>query len=254
MKKLLTAAVMSAALSSGAFAQAPGAIAFDSATNAPYQPGNVWGDSSNGGFGFGAWEFNTSGDGGRYIGGTGIGDPTFGIFAPNSTSTSSAFRPFSSALNPGDTFSVVIGHTQDIGGEIGLSLWSGGSARITLKFIGGETDWTFNDGGSDFNIAQPYAANTPLTFSFTYVGSGLNENNDPSYTYSYSFGSASGNNFTTLNDISSVDGVGFFNNDQGGGQNFGFNELQIVPEPSTYALLMLGAAAMGGYVIRRRRR
>ena len=254
MKKLLLAAVLSVALSTGAFAQAPGAIAFDTATNEPYQPGNVWDNESNGGSGFGAWTFNISGDGGRYIGGTGIGDPTFGIFAPNSTSSSSAFRPFSSALNPGDTFSVVIGHTANIDGEIGLSLWSGDSARITLKFIGGDTSWTFNDGGSDFNIAQPYAANTPLTFSLTYVGAGLNDDNDPIYTYSYSFGSASGNNFTTLNDISSIDGVAFFNNNQGNDQNFGFNELQIVPEPSTYALLALSGIAFGGYVIRRRRR
>jgi hypothetical protein len=33
-----------------------------------------------------------------------------------------------------------------------------------------------------------------------------------------------------------------------------FNDLQVVPEPSTYALLALSATAFGGYMIRRRRR
>jgi hypothetical protein len=39
-----------------------------------------------------------------------------------------------------------------------------------------------------------------------------------------------------------------------GDSGLGLNSYQVVPEPSTYALLALSGAALGGYVIRRRRR
>jgi hypothetical protein len=51
-----------------------------------------------------------------------------------------------------------------------------------------------------------------------------------------------------------LDGVQFFSVNQGGGENMGINNLSVVPEPSTYALLALSAVAFGGYVARRRRR
>ena len=248
MKKLLTAAVASIAFYSAAQAANE---ASDNASTANY-PGGTWTTGSNGGIGFGSWTLTSTpaaGFSGSYIGGTAIGDPTFGIYSgDDAAATMTALRPFTGGgLTAGQSFGVTIGNTPDITnpGNIGLSLMSGGSARWTLKFVGGGTDWQLNDGGSDFSSGQAYAANTPFTLNFTYNGGS---------SYSYTFGTGSGNNFTASADISNLDGVQFFSVNQGGGQNMGINNISVVPEPSTYALLALSAAAFGGYVIRRRRR
>jgi len=102
-----------------------------------------------------------------------------------------------------------------------------------------------NDGGNDFTSGQAYIANNPLTFTFTYNGGS---------SYSYTFGTGSGNNYTAGNNISGLNGVQFFSVNQGADQNMGINNLSVVPEPSTYALLALSAAGFGAHVIRRRRR
>jgi hypothetical protein len=250
MKKLLITAVASVALSSGAFAANE---ASDNASTANY-PGGTWTTGSNGGTGFGSWTLTSTpsgGSAGSYIGGTAIGDPSFGIFSGgNAAATMTALRPFTGGgLTAGQSFGVTIGNTANVGNpgpaQIGLSLMSGSSARWTLKFVGGGTDWQLNDGGGDFGSGQAYAANTPLSLTFTYNGGS---------SYSYTFGTGSGNNFNASADISNLDGVQFFSVNQGGGENMGINNLSVVPEPSTYALLALSAVAFGGYVARRRRR
>ena len=248
MKKFLSAAVLIVVLSSGALAANN---ASDNASTANY-PSGTWTTGSNGGSGFGNWTLTSTpagGFSGSYIGGTAIGDPAFGIFSGgNAAATMTALRPFTGGgLTAGQSFGVTIGNTLTIGnpGNIGLSLMSGGSARWTLKFVGGGANWLLNDGGSDFSSGQAYAANTPLSFTFTYNGGS---------SYSYTFGTGSGNNFLASADISNLDGVQFFSVNQGNDQNMGINNLSVVPEPSTYALLALSAAAFGGYVARRRRR
>ena len=248
MKKLFIAALMAVASLPGAFAAN---VASDNASTANY-PGGTWTTGSNGGSGFGAWTLTSTPSGGfsgSYIGGTAIGNPSFGIFSGgNNAANMLAYRPFTGGgLTSGQSFSVTIGNTTNIGnpGQIGLSLMSGVSARWTLKFVGGGTAWQLNDGGSDFGSGQAYAANTPLTLTFTYNGGS---------SYSYTFGTGSGNNYTAAADISNLDAVQFFSTNQGGGENMGINNLSVVPEPSTYALLALSAAGFGAHVIRRRRR
>ena len=236
-------------LAGSVFGQDPSThLAFDQASNYVDWGGNP---SLNEGFGFSAWTFDQGGgDGGfagRYLGGTAIGDPAFGLFSGNASGAfSSAFRRFDSPLAAGDTFSVDIGHTPTVNGEVGLNLINNGAIVFTLKFVSLAPSWTINDGGvTDFGIAQGYEPNTALSFSFTYNGGN---------SYSYSFGSASGNNFTATSDISSIDEVGFFSVNQGSDQNFGINNLAVIPEPSSILMMGLAGLAAGGLTVLKRRR
>lgn len=220
------------------------AIASDSASDAAYA-GPAWPNGSNGGTGFGAWSFATTGGGGRYLGGTGLGNPTFGLFAGGGGgNNSSATRPFTGALSAGQTFSIDLGHSSSIatGGEVGLNLLDGSTSVFTLKFVGGLSFWRLNDGGSDFDSTQGYAANTPLSFTFTYNGGS---------SYSYTFGSSSGLNFSAISNISNITGVKVFSNAQGGGENAGANNPAIVPEPASLGLVLLSGVGM--LALRRRR-
>ena len=247
MKKLLTAAVMTVVVSSGALAAT---VASDNASTSNY-PGGTWTTGSNGGVGFGAWTLNPNlpggGFSGSYIGGTALGNPTFGIYSGGAADASfTAYRPFTGGgLTAGQSFSVSLANTATINGQIGLSLMTGSSARWTLKFVSGGSNWLLNDGGSDFSSGQAYIANNPLTLTFTYNGGS---------SYSYTFGTGSGNGYTASADISNLNAVQFFSTNQGNDQNMGINNLSVVPEPSTYALLALSAAGFGAHVIRRRRR
>ena len=188
-------------------------IANDDASNY----GGTWTTGTDGGTGFGSWTLDSSG-GGSYVGSSGVGNPSLALWSNGFGNYSNAVRTFDSPLQKGDTFSVDLGHTTTINGEIYLQLLDDGATVITLKFVGGGSDWLLNDGGSDFGSGQPYSANTSLTFTFTY-----NENG----TYSYTFGSGSGSNYNAGNDISHINGFKFESNNQGSGQNFGINNLSI---------------------------
>ncbi|WP_111682135.1 T9SS type A sorting domain-containing protein [Winogradskyella tangerina] len=184
--------------------------------------GGTWNNGDNNGTGFQPWVLTDNPNGGfagRYVGSTAIGDPAFGLFSGNNAAAESlAQRGFSQSMQPGDIFSVVIGHTSTINGELGLVLLDGSTVVLTLKYVQFAASWVLNDGGSDFAIAQGFSANTSLTFTFTYEG-----NNQ----YSYSFGSASGSNFTFNGTVTNIDGVRFFDINQGPGENFGINNLSI---------------------------
>ena len=178
----------------------------------------TWSNGDNGGTGFDSWTLDQIG-GGSYVGGSGVGNPSLAIYSSGSGNYSSATRNFSSStLKKGDKISVDVGHTTTINGEIFLQLLDNGSPVITLKFVGGTSNWQLNDGGSDFVIGQPYLANTSITFTYTYNEDG---------SYSFTFGSASGSNYVASNDISNINGFKFQSNDQGGGENFGINNLLI---------------------------
>ena len=109
-------------------------------------------------------------------------------------------------------------------------------------------DWELNDGGSNFGTGVTYAANTPLTFTFTYNGGS-------SYSYTLT-GGAGGNNFTSTNTISDLEGVKFFDTGTGAGNNFGVNNLSIttVPEPGTILSFLSGSSLLSGLMFIRRRR
>lgn len=217
--------------------------ASDNASNSPYQPGNSWNNSDNGGTGFGAWTL-TDGDGGHYVGATGLGGTTFGLFNTFTTTTTDAVRPFTGGpLAAGQTFSIDLGFTTFAAvGSVGLNLRSGTTESLTLFTDG--ANWMLNDGGSPFGIGTA-SANTPYHFTLTYNGGN-------SYSFTLT-GATPGNNFTATSTLTGIDNVRFFNFNQGVDKNFGFDNLAIVPEPSTLALLA-GPVLLGGYFFLRRRR
>ncbi|MDQ6860471.1 MAG: hypothetical protein M3032_04855, partial [Verrucomicrobiota bacterium] len=223
MKRLAIAVTLLAALSTGAYAAS---LANDRASN--YGTTANWTNGSNLGTGFGAWTI-TDGDGGHYIGGTGLGTQTFGLFNTFNTTTTDAVRPFISIFSPGQTFSINLGFTPFANGSVGLNLRSGTNDVLTL-FTNGTGDWQLNDGGSNFSAGAAATPNTAFSFSFTYNGGN-------SYSFTLT-GSPGGANFTSSNPLlGSIDNVRLFDFNQGAGQNFGFDNLAIVPEPSSLALL-----------------
>lgn len=214
---------------------------------------NGWVAGDNGGSGFGAWTLTATGAGGRYTGATGDGNTgtTFGLFAGNTTDSSSADRPFTGAMIAGDKFSLDLGTTNiTTPGVVGFNLLDGTNPVFTFKFTGGGTFWQLNDGSTDFNTNLPFSANTPINFAFTYNGGAT-------YSVLITEGATTytGNGFTAHDTISNITGARFFSNQQGGSNNFGFNDLTItpVPEPSSVALLG-GPAILGAWFYFRRRR
>ena len=178
-------------------------VAADNASDSAYSSGRTTG--TDGGNGFGSWTLAAA-SGGNHIGDTGISgtDTSFGLFSDGGSSSSTAERSFDSSLSAGQSFSVDLGHTATIDRSIGPGPYNGA------------TNWVLNDGASDFDAGQDYAANTTLEFSFTYNGGS---------SYDYTFGAGSGDNFTASSDISLIDSVKIFNFDQGTSQNLSFNNL-----------------------------
>lgn len=222
-------------------------VASDNASNAAYSDG--WQTNDNGGTGFGAWTLSTGGSGGHYIGTTGQGTDSFGLFSGGNASGDFATATRSltgGALTSGQSITIDLGNTgvdSTDPGEIGINLTDGGATVWTLQFIGGGTDWVINDGGSNFGSGQGFVSSSSITFTFTYEG-GSN--------YSYTFGSGSGSNFTATNSISGIDGFELFSAQQGSGENFGANNISVVPEPSTYA--MIGGVLVLAFAFLRRQR
>jgi hypothetical protein len=118
------------------------------------------------------------------------------------------------------------------GSSVGVSLTSGGTAAVTIKFVGGDPDgvYRYDDaGGTGLSTGAPFAYQTTQTFKFALTGA-------TTYTASYGASAWSGTY------SGSIDGIRVFNNGGGNGSDVPFNNLNVVPEPASFVLAVLSAA------------
>jgi hypothetical protein len=258
MKKILLSSLAAAALS---VATSSAQIASDNGGNY----GSGWTNGANGGTGFLAW--NVSVTPGTGFAGAFIGEPTnagivgmsstsFGLFANPGGSGASATvsRGLSNALAVGDTFSFQwgINWDSDVGNK-GFNLFSGGVGGTELLNVnqgGFPGNLNFIVGGVTNNTGIGFGTG-PMTWSFTLstpsnllvTSSARDGTTTPVFTTNIAVGAA-------------PNAFSFYATAMGAGDNRQpyFNNLTAVPEPSTYALLALSAAAVGGYMARRRAR
>ncbi len=239
--------------------------AFDSAADPTYASG--WTDGSNGGFGFGPWSI-TANPPGTTSAGTFLGDSTtlapgntggnintagvsFGLFGYDNAYVN-AIRAFNAPLSVGQTFSMQIAVNYRNGNK-GFDVTDPSGNNIFDLNIGGD-DYSVNDTGGGttnlFNMA--YDPNTVFTVyitqtsategSWTIVRSGGMSGTASSGGFPYQ-GVAAGIN---IYNVQTVDG--------NLAQDYLFvNNMQIVPEPSTFALLG-GSVLLGALLHVRRRR
>ncbi len=254
MKKILLSSLAAAALAVGSNAYA--LIADDVAGN--YSGG--WTNGANGGTGFNAWSLSSSA--GTGSAGWFIGDPSsggIGGLATNSfalyanTNGTGAFvnadRAFSSAMSVGDTLSFLWGINFDSGsdGNKGFNLYTGGVGGTQLINVNNAGSYVITLNGTDIGFA--YGTNA-MTWTFTLA-------NATTLAVSATARTNGGASFSTNVTVSAApDSFRFYASQMQAGDSAQpyFNNLSVVPEPSTYALLALGAAGMAGYVVRRRRR
>lgn len=258
MKKtiLTTLAAAALALSSNGYAL----IASDNAGVANY-PGGAWAAGSNGGSGFSAWSLpgsaGTGGFAGNFIGpAAGLpnysslytGGVAFSIYAGGAANAfQDARRPFSTGMSIGDIFTHSIGFSFDNGNK-GFDLASNtdGTGNV-FNFNINNTGYSWSGGGSAPMTSFPGLRENGvvINFSFTLTPTGFN----------YTIGSAQDAGLTASGSVAAagIGSVKYYISDAGGGDpgNLYFNNLSVVPEPSTYALLALSAVGIAGYAARR---
>lgn len=250
MKMRILAVLAALAMASASFAAVEG-------TDDAGTYGGSWNTGSgNANAAFSAWTINSgagTGFAGSFIGNPGVDasisgmdSAAFAMFAnPNGSGAFvNAERSFVGALSVGQTFSFVWGVNFDSGsdGNKGFSLFTGGVGGTEIINVNnaGNSDITLNGG----NIGFGYGVNA-MTWSFTLLDSTTLQvqANDRD-------GTGSLNQNVTI--AAAPDSFRLYASQMQGGNQAQpyFDNLQIVPEPSTMVMALMGAL---GLVAARRR-
>ena len=134
---------------------------------------------------------------------------------------------------------------------IGSWVDSGGGSEL---YSYGVTSWNAPSTPAGFSLAA--GASSTISFTLTLSSLGLAPN-DVFYFDAYSSGGGGADSAVDAlaNPIVSVTGWGGpYTSSTTGSGGVGLNSYQVVPEPTTYALLALGALGVAGYAARRRAR
>lgn len=246
--KMLSLALVAVAFGvTGAFAATEGT---DNASNY----GGTWINGNNGGTlgTFAPWDLtNNNNNGTDTFAGYFLGDSTagtgdintggvsFAIYANPANAFADALRNFGSPLSVGQTFSLDLA-VNFRNGNKGFSLFDGATEIFNLN-VGGD-DYQING----VSIGAPYSSTAIFNLSLTQTSAG-----GGSYSVFYNAnGQTYSNSYTGL-----ASGFKLYNSGTEGGDasNLYFNNLSIVPEPSSL-LLLSGPALLGGWLLARRRR
>lgn len=248
----LRAALASALLVVFHFNAQAALVASDNANQSAYSDG--WTGGDNGGSGFQAWVLDggnpDGGSFGRFIGSSlnlgggsdiNVSGNSFGMYAnggANRTVSSGATRSFNGgALATGQTFSFVLAVN-----------FRNGNKGFDLRDSGGNSIWNFNVGGDAYKqngttvFGNNYNANTVFSFNFVQNAGSL------SWTINRSGGLTDTETGTASISSGSISGIRFYvaGTDAGSSANdFYFNSLQVVPEPTNVALAVFGVLACG---------
>jgi hypothetical protein len=196
-----------------------GQIASDNAGNPAYSGG--WNNSSNGGSGFGAWIFSSTN--GTGSGGVFIGDP------------------LSSALQAGQTFSFQWGLNWDSDSPTsnrGFNLRAGGTELLNLNMSNSSV--VTIQGSPMFSAygTQAFTVNFEQVTESSIRVYGVGRNGTETYDNTFTGLTGAADNFAFYFNATSVP---VSPEDQANRQMY-VNNLSVVPEPTTYALIALGAA------------
>lgn len=253
MKKLLLSTFVAAAFAVGT---ANAQVLIGSSSGSDYTTATWTNGAPNA---FGGWFINSGGGGAlnnisdsTQNGRTSIGSESFFIVGGTANEFIDVFAPLGGSLSAGQSISLNANYS-----------FTGGTRGIEFEeSFGAGSLFRFEHGGSD---ALRFAVGVTTTEIFP---NAFNQ----AFTYNAAFSSPSeiaisasllgaGSPFftTNLTVAAMPNQVKFYTGGYSGGaeqDNYGlyFNSVTTVPEPSTYALLTLGALALGGYAARRRAR